>query len=1623
MVGFSANYRTLCELTDRDLALYFLDALGKHTEHEITSFLVEAVECEGIPPSAFGIWLSIAKSQETLVTATQLKSRFVRRCAIGRIGKALKSKSWHSTWQSLGGVDGALRLFEHSSIEDVEYLVKALRASARSAQIDPAKQNELVALFKALLPQWFPESTYQARDQRRLSSVYGLLLPVCPPTFIVEFLNQITSSLSAKPPHQDAILLSVSFEAIEQSTADRLNSRNDSKLAWIDECLPKLAQDVPPLPSLTLPGWSISMEFSWNVLRAVTRSGRILNPMTCLTTVIMPLLRRLRKRKANTGVIADVLDVALGYATNHQSVVGHHMFCGAQKESFYSYVCRCWSRWPDVFAQPLERLLQLIGQYSPVQATSCHLHLLTVPKFRRYDLLSMLGIYALRPKLDLKNQQSLGDLTADIVWAQQLFFALPETDGRHLLDMLANILQRNPRLSIDSRTSLKSRRSEPENWNVDVPLIRLMLSRGLGGSLETAKRLVEEKKKLSVRSREQTDRCWHAEAALLYSIASGDLWLYEATIEWSRRYIRDPVTAKNLFGASITHTEEGIALLSSIGRPYDGLAENQIKPRVDKANDIILNFLELACASIREPTFQAWHWHPALKLFAKIVSARLHDSKALQQHFKLSDSKLYDIVWKGTLAMLLKAESIGLSTDYEDLQFNSRSGPARDDYMIGLQLLDPASARFFDDLAKERNSLWERKRALDQPSTAVLEAPWPRGLPIQDLVPFETCMYSNESVQLPYLTERATSVVFMAGNIASRKAPGIEARKNISSFSNDYNFALGIVIHTAPSGEQREKQMNEAWDHAISHFSNHMSPSEASRRWSLAFSASLFNTYLQSKLASRDPDTLAKDWKATIPDNTDEEMRTEWNPAERRTQATESRIVDAKTIDCVHSPYLLDDLQNEELKIELLPYSPPDFWDLYRLSRESDRSGEIREAYIAASLLSLDAAKKGPSQVLSTAFPENAISARLPPLYLDGDFLNERFQSFSAFQPLGQWLPRVPSALLRSLAQGTFDVLMSMSRDEPESKTAEEILYRTLSLLVKSNRPEISLDLVCSAIVDRPDSSSWHRHILHRGLLRSLSPAAAMGFVQDFASRCIEPAKTSKTPASKPGDAGQQSSKASPAKITTVKMLAQLLISGDIFSVPAAIGMLKDILMAKSHIDVRVAAVSAAIGLIETTPNKELSSSVLSEVESFLLSLVPIIGSLSERDGPRAEMWTTSFIEKDLPEVDSESPLYDVVRRASMNQALPESIRRTIEHTVLVPALDESIKNNKRWIELFVEKHALDFKVAGSVIPPKEWGKLNEITRNYVEWLPEKYLDLHQAYFLSLLKPTPVIRKAVGKVQQSSQLRNTKEGAHFLAVFSHDMAVQNLSRFSLQTLLNRHWTWPEVEGAVRLEKVKQYTLQMAKLILEADDAPMTRWKSFVGPYTVPQDYGGNNAERYRPWKAHIKPVIREIVTLIESYRTEEWQKDPARRPRRLPPSFPLRLMLLSYPYMEEIEDVGCQKFAAELHSCVEELAGALQPSHSDFEELKQAAKRCSAERGIELACVVGNVSEDELPSAPALLRVELADSLLRRGRADNNQTERCQRLIDRWFQSRCEAVRERAWALRSDLKWLREEST
>ena len=847
----------------------------------------------------------------------------------------------------------------------------------------------------------------------------------------------------------DKLLLSVCLEDFQKLAIERIKSR-DKAPSWLEDCWPVLLERITLVTQHF--GFSASIEFLLDVLQALMISnGETLSDHTSIDRVIVPLLRQMEKRKLGWDAIRVALDNALEYVGKRN----------INPKKLLDSIVHCWSMSSDSFSQQLTMLLKLIDKRDPTDLTRCHTSLRMASVSRRFELLRLLGLYACRDKVDVEDSSSLMRLDSRVQWAHEVFEELSKEDALQLLNSLRGSFGHDPQISLGGR-GVMACREKPTDQSLDVQLYRISLTSNSSEWIAKPIALVQEKERLATRSREQSERCWYAEAAYRYSILSGDLRLYGQTIEWSRRFLRDSLAIAKLFVRDIVASSEAISLLSGLRRRYNELSRADIDAEIREANQVLLKLLGFACSALREPSFQKRNWDSVLSLFGSVIEDRAHCSSSLQKHFELSDDELYELVWENTLSMLVSAEKTGLSQDYSGLGFNTALGPLRNT-SVATRHLNPASIRFFDRLAEARNSIWLEKRALDEPGTTVLPAPWPQGLPIQALIPFSTARSPSSMLSLPYLMERARSIVLMPRNIARSKVPDEELQKAIKGYVDSFSSALMLYVDFAPSNEEREKRISGAWLHALSAFSpSQMFQAQTTRTWWLIFALTLSESFKESYPSP--PDEVEDldewhaierrgDWQVTIPNETAVEAvgNNEWNPSEAEPAAipeptVPTRNVDTAVIDCCQSASgrsVHGDMPFITPKVYVPGFDPHIFqsrlrsfreaaaetiWSLTRFSKDSLCSGKNLEDLIASSLLYLDISKKGSSRILSTEFPVSAPSTRWPALFLDDDFLSKNHDLYSALSLLEQLLPRVPANVLLTISQGAFDSLTSIPK-------------------------------------------------------------------------------------------------------------------------------------------------------------------------------------------------------------------------------------------------------------------------------------------------------------------------------------------------------------------------------------------------------------------------------------------------------------------------------------------------------------------------------------------------------------------------------------------------------------------
>jgi hypothetical protein len=1075
---------------------------------------------------------------------------------------------------------------------------------------------------------------------------------------------------------------------------------------------------------------------------------------------------------------------------------------------------------------------------------------------------------------------------------------------------------------------------------------------------------------------------------------------------------------------------EGIALLSGI--PVDLSQEwsaFKVRSRVVEANKILLEFFETACQALREPSFAAYDWKAPLMLFRDVVEARLGEAPELQHALELSDDELYNTLWSETLKMLVQVERIALQPGHEALDFDLAKGPLCYNH-YGYQILKKphrSSYRFIDNLARERNALWQELRPQFRPSASILPSPWPRGLPIQCLPgPFDVASKSAQGMT-PFITARATATVFLDSSLALSPYPeDSDIRNAIGSFVDSYAFALQIFVLQG-SEEERAEREESAWAHALRDLTaERMTQGEAFRTWKAQFLQAL--PLFEPPVPDRDRE--AEYWP-TLPADVDPQENTEWDPALHQPHKIESRPLSLTCLDSIVAADPNWIVRVSDGFIVPTPYTqslvPPGIWSLSRFSDMQKVPFTVREGLITSALLFLDSRKGGPSRILASPFPTE-VDVRYPPLFLDPEFLlRPELHEYDARQVLRSLIRTVPSTLLATLADTTLNVLSSMADGKSKIASFEHMAYGLLSLLLSSDRPQLATDLVIRAIIDRPNASSWHRAVLNVGLARRLPARDAQTLLSSFAtsaaSKLEEQSKFARTQAVENATGGPISLPKPIIKVTTVKYLAQILNDADFVPPSFAVDVLSTLLGSASHLDIRVAVVDSLLGVLGRCT--EVSSTPLAQqLLSALETAIPIVSGLSERHSMQEEDWADAEQTGMPPEV------YDDGGMESLPPILSQLVqwnsqeskwRQEVVNRILLPIIEGSITSNGRWIKILYFKHQLVVNPTEVLLFPVKPQVLSIILNNCLRVVSASILDLYQQFVLANMTPAPEIENINNKIRNNGDLRASNEGRHWLSLYGHGSTAYRIGGFSLAKTLCRVWIPSSVTNGIQIPQVQRLVLEQARELMKLSDYSFTEWNNFIRDLEPPLGIYYCDEDR-EAWVANGKPVLERIISHIDSLRTPEWQRDPHREPAALPATFSLRLWLLSYPNSPSAtaENPGkCRLFSQELVALIDEIVSRGTPYHRDLELLLTAASRCPTEDKALVACHVGSLSAaSSSTDIVTLLRVELAEYLYRDAELPHDKEVRklTKDVLVGWRASEAEEIRMRGLKISSQLQ-------
>lgn len=1053
-------------------------------------------------------------------------------------------------------------------------------------------------------------------------------------------------------------------------------------------------------------------------------------------------------------------------------------------------------------------------------------------------------------------------------------------------------------------------------------------------------RVVNAIMRRSERSRDAAERARHARSAMLYAIASGSVAILRSVMIWSRRFVRDALSVNDIFGERSFMTPDVIARLSGIPNPVARGTVATIKGGIREGNAALLELTETMNLASQQPFFSLGHgspWDKLREIYRRVVEYRLEKARLVASSLDLSEGDLYDLLFRDTITMLLENES---AWKVFNPRFNIHEhDESLLDYRVQYRFMHahlrlPAVYRFIDDLAAQRDKVCRSERLARMPATASIPSPWTQGQTVEKLFGGWR-IHPDSHEHMPFLKSRLAAVIYMEVEDGGGKPPqDQELRRAIAGYQESYGSLLKVYVLLHPEGNERKDAMLSAFSHATKLFrQDRTTVSTSSRTIRDLFVRTLseqrigaFGEKVEELLDVVDhipkypllPSRSAKNSEQAIV----------WNLASDVPAA-----VTSLSLSLVNFDTFLDDAfvwrqeayvgysgfpqsaRPPTTTVETAPFQPPPIWDVecptrsffqyhererqYRNIRNT--APEVLEGLLVSALLYLDASQKEPSRLLSSAFP-NASSVRYLPLSLHADIMaNPEFSVEKALAIVSQLLDRVPPFLLRQLNNKStpIDVSDSLARG-------------LLALLAGSDRPQYACDAILRAIVEVPESSSWHRKILTKKFLRRLPAQDVVRLLTSLADKILEKlneqsskhdetsegleSTTTTTqhigrpPTKKPrftSGLGESSNLHKPViKITTVRFLAQLLQYADFVPIEMTITILSDLIHRATHIDSRVAITEAILHMFDQACEAS-DEAQTARLLGMLEAVVPIAGSLSERRPTRNEDWARAEQTKQLPEVWTNggelSPLYDALfKRLEAWKDNWSHTKDAFVHRLVIPIIQMSASNNERWVRLFLASHDLD---ASTLKIPRVPINMNMIVR-LLQLRPSLITGLlfeeYQDWVIYRLSPPKQIIALNEALHQASA---TDASVHWLSLYSQDVTIYDRNKFNMLVLLNKNKL--ELPSGTSLGRLQSMIIEQADVLIHNSSPGFGAWNAFLDNLQQPLD----DPRRRELWGTRTKTIVERLLNNLTDLRSEQWSANPARTPMLLPPSPRLRLWL------------------------------------------------------------------------------------------------------------------------------------
>ncbi|EHK21245.1 uncharacterized protein TRIVIDRAFT_70387 [Trichoderma virens Gv29-8] len=1537
----------------------------------ITSQLVSLVASDSLPAIVLALWPSIVNEpQEILAVIRQELCLNAQRAAISRFYRHLyREKTFAKAWEVAGGAAGIAQLVTKLSVSSARFLFNQLGATGRARGARKERQRAMEELLTLL---WGVDGDEKAAlDSRPLREEYVKILAACGGAFRLKW-----EEMKRQTPDHYFIDVETDHEFFEQHYDEQLQRGEISASKFLDEVTPLVIHRV---------------EYGLDVLDRFTESESLFGatPDEFLEAVVDPLSKRFsaKQRVASDTAIRFWSRVML-CLKKHQAFQKDFKNSSTHHKRILARLVKAWnhSQARAEYTEMLTLLFSLIPKSTFAGYSLIDL-IKNVAQTRRYQLLRSFLKHTADYQFDIGEPTSLEHLglvkSTIRRWQVGLFFTLSADEGFLLWEKVQRAgkdVEYRP-----YQASLCHSR-DPDGLQLsDGPVVRaLLLNRSQTHSplstsdLDTMRsdlrQEVSRRMKKATQGREPEIRARWTVSALALCVAIGDLELYGETLRWARRFNKDPLAVSIIYDQSSLDKEE-LADLVTVLPTKEGkltVTAEELTHRIQSANEVLQILFDTALMGINEPSFRGWRdWGNTFQLINRAICRRITRANDFQGRTNISDDALYEALWKPTYAMLERMLSKVLGAVDEKFDHKAYSTLSCHEAKEPETLQEP-TIRFLSRLAEYYNSLWAELRLRETPAVVTVDEIWPKGLTLQHLVR----SFGSALPYLPYAQSRIEAVVFMNPLKALQPIQiDEESQLAIGTYIDSWAAALQLYIQMPgklSKEDQRKERISRAWLHATSNLSkDRMSPEEAERFWWPVFEG-----------IGIKKDEVGIDEKAnerpepSLPDADEADLQPiEWNPDpdyDRISQPNKNKTLTPTCLDVLLSrPKYAYEHLFKFTKVEnsvfggvkcVIPGKPrpSTFW--YSLFRKNSKlTGARADAYVAAGILALNMKHGSDTSLLKTPFP-NSEAVRIPALYLDQEFLEREVDKNTSgvtgiIRDLRYY---VPAGLLSQLGASVLESI----RKKPEIDKPYGTLVWIINMILEGADPSLAIPLIQQFVLENPDASSWHRPLLNKKALIHFRPADAKSFFESFTDAILDKLQEQEERRAKKQPDDAPTNKGPLVKVTTVKMLAQLLRESPVVDPGLSVDLNIRIVKRASHVDIRTASIRGLTEAVAQTTNPEVKKRIF---DALLKYAAPIASSINESQ-PLTD-WNALTSGNELPEI--WKPGYETPPIMELILQIGSKMDWQSEEGRLYKELVESVfkasaENQRHWMKLFIQRHSFsvpdDAQLPAIPMFPNVLSTLHDVMESET---PIKYIDLARQYLLLMLNFPDWLSAIKDAVEADQKLLHSSWGRHWCYLWFDGFHGVKTRLFGTICL---YLTNKEISDEKAQKKDSHLTLE--SFLFEIADALIVQGKltSFDQFLSDTKDVNRDNA------------VWGRILERINGLRTPAWQADLNRKPPGLPDTLPLKIRMLDLP-RETPEPDKAQEVVTRCANRVIELLNDIVssgvPYFSSFDTLKR--ELMNFEPKVLMAIKIGSTPALDNANSVTLvdhLRADLAATLL-----------------------------------------------